>query len=49
VAKDYSAKRAPIPIENTRNFLDVSADITEHVDPLFVGDAKTATMKVVGG
>lgn len=29
--------------------LDVSADIMEHVDPIFFGDAKTAAMKVLGG
>ena len=31
VAKDNCAKRAHIPIENKRNFLDLSADIMEHV------------------
>jgi predicted ATP-dependent Lon-type protease len=46
VAKDNGAKRALIPIENKRNFLDVSADIMEHVDPIFFGDPKTAAMKV---
>lgn len=49
VAKDNGAKRALIPIENKRNFLDVSADIMEHVDPIFYGDAKTAATKVLGG
>lgn len=49
VAKDNGAKRALIPIENKRNFLDVSADIMEHVDPIFFGDPKTAAMKVLGG
>lgn len=34
VAKDNGAKRALIPIENKRNFLDVSADIMEQVDPI---------------
>ncbi len=48
VAKDNGAKRALIPIENKRNFLDVSADIMEHVDPVFFGDPKTAAMKVLG-
>jgi len=48
VAKDNGAKRALIPIENKRNFLDVSADIMEHVDPIFYGDPKTAAMKVIG-
>ncbi len=49
VAKDNGAKRALIPIENKRSFLDVSADIMEQVDPVFYGDPKTAAMKVLGG
>lgn len=48
VAKDNGAKRALIPIENKRNFLDVSADIMEQVDPIFYGDPRTAAMKVLG-
>jgi ATP-dependent Lon protease len=48
VAKDNGAKRALIPIENKRNFLDVSADIMEHVDPVFYGDPKTAAFKALG-
>ncbi|WFU25118.1 BREX system Lon protease-like protein BrxL [Bradyrhizobium sp. CB1717] len=48
VAKDNGAKRSLIPIENKRNFLDVSADIMEHVDPIFYGDPKTAALKVIG-
>lgn len=46
---DNGAKRALVPIENKRSFLDVSADIMEHVDPIFYGDPKTAAMKVLGG
>ena len=49
IAKDNGAKRALIPIENKRSFLDVSADIMEHVDPIFYGDPKIAAMKVLGG
>ncbi|WP_437305645.1 protease Lon-related BREX system protein BrxL [Sorangium sp. So ce388] len=49
VAMDNGAKRALIPIENKRSFLDVSADILEHVDSIFYGDPKTAAMKVLGG
>ncbi len=48
VAMDNGAKRALIPIENKRNFLDVDADIMEHVDPIFYGDPKTAAMKGLG-
>jgi ATP-dependent Lon protease len=49
VAMGNGAKRALIPIENKRTFLDVSADIVEHVDPIFYGDPKMAAMKVLGG
>lgn len=48
VAKDNGAKRALIPIENKRNFLEVSGDIVEQVDPVFYGDSRTAAMKVLG-
>jgi ATP-dependent Lon protease len=48
VARDNGAKRALIPIENKRNFLDVPADVVEYVDPIFYGDLKTAAMKVLG-
>jgi ATP-dependent Lon protease len=48
VANDNGARRALIPIENKRNFLDVPADVVEHVDPVFYGDPKTAAMKVLG-
>jgi ATP-dependent Lon protease len=49
VAKDNGAKRALIPIENKRNFLEVSAEIMEHVDPIFFGDPRTAAVKALGG
>lgn len=48
VAKDNGAKRALIPIENKRNFLEVRADIVEHVDPAFYGDPKAAAIKALG-
>jgi ATP-dependent Lon protease len=48
IAKDNGAKRALIPIENKRSFLEVPADVVEHVDPIFYGDPKTAGMKVLG-
>ena len=48
VAMDNGAKRALIPIENKRNFLEVSGDIIEHVDPIFYGDPKTAAFKALG-
>ena len=48
MAKDNGAKRALIPIENKRAFLDVPADIMEHVDPSFYGDPKIAAFKALG-
>ena len=47
VAMDNGAKKVLIPIENKRNFFDVSADILENVDPIFFGDVKTAAMKAL--
>jgi ATP-dependent Lon protease len=47
VAMDNGAKKVLIPIENKRNFLDVSADILENMDPIFYGDVRTATMKAL--
>jgi len=49
VGMDNGAKRALIPIENRRNFLDVASDIVEHVDPIFYGDPKMAVLKALGG
>jgi len=48
VAMDNGARRALIPIEAKRNFLDVDADIMEHFDPIFYSDPKTAAMKGIG-
>ena len=47
IAKDNGAKRALIPIKNKRNFLDVDADIIEHVDPVFYGEPRVAAMKAL--
>jgi ATP-dependent Lon protease len=48
IAMDNGAKRALIPIENKRSFLEVTGDVVEHVDPIFFGDAKTAALKALG-
>jgi ATP-dependent Lon protease len=48
VAMDNGARKALIPIENKRNFLDVSADIMERVDSIFYGDPKAAAFKALG-
>jgi predicted ATP-dependent Lon-type protease len=48
IGMDNGARRALIPLENKRNFLDVSADIMERVDPVFYGDPMTAALKALG-
>jgi ATP-dependent Lon protease len=48
VAMDSGARRALIPIENKRHFLEVSADIVERIDPIFYGEPLTAAMKALG-
>jgi ATP-dependent Lon protease len=48
VAMDNGARLALIPLENKRNFLEVTGDIMEHVDPIFFGDPKTAAPKALG-
>ncbi len=48
ISMDNGARRALIPIENKRHFLDVPADIMERVDPIFYGDPLTAAMKALG-
>ena len=48
VGMDNGARRALIPIENKRHFLDVSADIMERVDPIFYSDPMTAAVKALG-
>jgi ATP-dependent Lon protease len=48
VGMDNGARRALIPLENKRNFLEVSGDIVERVDPIFYGDPMTAAMKALG-
>jgi ATP-dependent Lon protease len=35
VTMDNGAKRALIPIENKRQFLDINPEVLEHVDPIF--------------
>lgn len=48
LAMDNGVKRALVPIENKRQFLEVSGDIMEHVDPVFYGDPKAAAFKALG-
>jgi ATP-dependent Lon protease len=48
VSMDNGARRALIPLENKRHFLEVSGDIVERVDPVFFSDSMTAAMKALG-
>jgi ATP-dependent Lon protease len=48
VAINNGGKRALIPAENKRHFLEVPSDAVEHVDPIFYGDRQTAAQKVPG-
>lgn len=48
VGMDNGARRALVPLENKRNFLEVSGDIVERVDPVFFSDPTTAAMKALG-
>ena len=48
VAMDNGAKRAMIPIENKRQFLEVNPDVLEQVDPIFYGDLSQAAYKALG-
>jgi ATP-dependent Lon protease len=46
--KAVRSPRALVPLENKRNFLEVSGDIVERVDPIFFSDPMTAAMKALG-
>jgi Lon protease (S16) C-terminal proteolytic domain len=48
VAMENGARRALVPLENKRNFLEVSGDVVERVDPIFFSDPMTAAMKALG-
>ena len=47
VAMDNGARKAMVPVENKRHFLEVSSDIIEQVDPVFYGDVRAALMKAM--
>ncbi len=48
VGMDNGARRALIPLENKRSFLEVSGDVIERVHPIFYADPLTAAMKGLG-
>ena len=45
---DNGAKRVLLPTENKRQFLEVSGDVVEKVDPIFYSDPLTAAIKALG-
>ena len=47
MAMENGARRALIPLENKRNFLEVSGEIMEKVDPIFYSDPQTAARKAL--
>ncbi len=48
VAMDNGGRRALVPVENKRQFLEVSPDVLEQVDPVFYGDLRQAAFKALG-
>lgn len=48
VGMDNGTRRALIPLENKRDFLEVSGDIVERVDPILYSNPLTAAMKALG-
>lgn len=48
LAMENGARRALVPLENKRNFLEVSGDIVERVDPVFFSDPQAACAKSLG-
>ncbi|MEA4951276.1 Lon protease [bioreactor metagenome] len=45
---ENGARKALVPLENKRNFLEVSGDIIERVDPIFYSDPVAACNKATG-
>lgn len=48
ITKDNGGKRALVPLENKRQFLEVESEIMEHVDPIFYADPVMAARKALG-
>ncbi len=48
VAMDNGARRALVPLENKRNFLEVPGHILERIDSIFFADPVTAAIKALG-
>ncbi|MGC8731732.1 MAG: protease Lon-related BREX system protein BrxL [Halothiobacillaceae bacterium] len=47
LAMENGARRALVPIENRRQFLEVSGDVAERLDPIFYSDAPVAANKAL--
>jgi ATP-dependent Lon protease len=47
IAMENGARRALIPLENKHNFLKVSGEIIEKVDPIFYSDLQSACTKAL--
>jgi ATP-dependent Lon protease len=47
LAMENGARRALIPIENRRQFLEVSGDVAERLDPIFYSDVPVAANKAL--
>jgi ATP-dependent Lon protease len=48
MAMENGARRALIPLENKRNFLEVPGEIIEKVDPIFFSEPIAACNKATG-
>ncbi|MFI5273742.1 MAG: hypothetical protein ACHQ4H_11980 [Ktedonobacterales bacterium] len=48
VAMDNGAKRALIPVENTRSFLEVAGDVVVCVAPIFYSEPLAVALKALG-
>ena len=48
LAMENGARRALIPIENRRQFLELSGDVAERLDAIFYGDGPVAANKALG-
>lgn len=48
VGMEVGARRALIPIESRRDFLEVPADVVDSIDPIFYSDPLTAALKALG-
>ena len=47
IGMENGARRALVPVENKRQFLEVSSEIVERVDPVFYSDPYSAVLKAL--